>query len=96
MRKTLALLLCSIAGFLSSESHAQDYPARPVRLVVPYAAGGNADIWARILGQKLSEAFGQAFVVENKPGAPEELSALIKRELQDYARLIKDAKVPAQ
>src|ERR1700730_892353 len=48
---------------------AQDYPAKPVRVVVPYVAGGNADIWARTLSQKLTESFKQTFVVENKPGA---------------------------
>jgi tripartite-type tricarboxylate transporter receptor subunit TctC len=69
MRRTVVALLCGFAGFLVSKTHAQDYPAKPVRLVVPYAAGGNADIWARTIGQKLSEAFRQSFVVENKPGA---------------------------
>ncbi|HKC31295.1 MAG TPA: tripartite tricarboxylate transporter substrate-binding protein, partial [Burkholderiales bacterium] len=50
-------------------SHGQEYPSKPVRVVVPYVAGGAADIFARTLGQKLSEAFKQGFVVENKPGA---------------------------
>jgi tripartite-type tricarboxylate transporter receptor subunit TctC len=48
---------------------AQKYPARPVRLVVGYAAGGAADTLARIVGQALSERLGQAFVVENRTGA---------------------------
>src|SRR5207253_1321571 len=50
-------------------SSGQEYPSRPVRVVVPYVAGGAADIFARTLGQKLGEAFKQGFVVENKPGA---------------------------
>src|SRR5216117_2081568 len=50
-------------------SHGQEYPSRPVRVVVPYVAGGAADIFARTLGQKLTEALKQSFVVENKPGA---------------------------
>ena len=45
------------------------WPARPVRLVVPFAPGGFTDVTARILGQKLSQAFGQQFVIENRPGA---------------------------
>ena len=53
----------------ASSVEAQDYPAKPVRVIVPYVAGGNADIWARVLSQKLTESMKQAFVVENKPGA---------------------------
>src|SRR3954471_4510432 len=47
----------------------QAYPNRPVKLIVPFAPGGFTDVVARILGQKLSQAMGQQFVVENKPGA---------------------------
>jgi tripartite-type tricarboxylate transporter receptor subunit TctC len=50
-------------------ARAQSYPTRPVRVVVPYAAAGAADIVARLLGQWLSERFGQQFVIENRPGA---------------------------
>src|SRR5438270_8536466 len=63
--KTLALLLAIFA----CAALGQDYPTKPVRVVVPYVAGGNADIWARTLSLKLSESLKQAFVVENKPGA---------------------------
>ena len=48
---------------------AQAYPARPVRIIVGYAAGGGTDITARVIGQWLSERLGQQFVVENRPGA---------------------------
>jgi len=64
--KTLPVLLLAL---LASHAAAQDYPNKPVRVVVPYVAGGNADIWARTLAQKLTEGLRQAFVVENKPGA---------------------------
>jgi tripartite-type tricarboxylate transporter receptor subunit TctC len=63
--KILLALLFALAG----SAFAQDYPTKPVRLIVPYVAGGNADIWARTLAQKLTEAFKETFVVENKPGA---------------------------
>jgi tripartite-type tricarboxylate transporter receptor subunit TctC len=54
---------------LSIIAHAQAYPTRPVHIVVAFTAGGTTDILARSIGQQLSERLGQAFVIENKPGA---------------------------
>ena len=50
-------------------THAQDYPAKNITFIVPYAAGGNGDIRGRQIGQKLAAILGRAVIVENKPGA---------------------------
>ncbi len=62
------LALVAVAGF-SSMTHAQNYPSKSVRIIVPFAAGGPADIYARYLGQRLQEPMGQSFVIDNRPGA---------------------------
>ena len=73
-RRTLVAALASLAFigtgiFLSQQAHAQNYPNRPVKIVVPFATGGPADNYARFMAQRLQDSLGQTFVVDNKPGA---------------------------
>ena len=65
LRKILAVLAATLAA---TGAIAQNYPARPVKIIVPFAAGGPADVYARVLGEKLSRAMGQPFVIEDMPG----------------------------
>ena len=62
-------LACATLTALATSVQAQDYPNRPVKIIVPFASGGSADLIARQLGQHLSEVFKQPFVIENRPGA---------------------------
>ena len=64
----IGFAFAALAVLASSAAHAQQYPARAVRIIVPVAAGGPADIYARLAGQRLQEALGQPFVVEDRPG----------------------------
>jgi tripartite-type tricarboxylate transporter receptor subunit TctC len=72
MRKWIAAsigLALLVAGTAQGESGKGIYPDRPVRMIVPFAAGGPGDIFARLIGQKLAEQLGQQFIVEDRPGA---------------------------
>ena len=65
--KRLLFTLCALAASLSV--HAQQWPARPVKIIAPFAPGGSADTLGRIVAKKLSEQLKESFVVENRPGA---------------------------
>ena len=83
------LLAMSPAAFPSG-LQAQDYPARNVKIIVPFGAGGPADVYARVLAQHLGDAFKQSFVVENRPGAGAIIGtdAVAKSEADGYTLLM--------
>jgi tripartite-type tricarboxylate transporter receptor subunit TctC len=87
------LHLAASAAALSAASRiasAQAYPARPVRIIVGFPAGGSADILARLIGQWLSERLGQPFVIENRPGAGTTIGteAVVKAPPDGYTLLL--------
>ncbi len=65
MRRLLTVV-CGV--FLTGVLFAQDYPIKPVRIIVPFATGGPADVYARAVAQRLTESLGQSFIVDNRPG----------------------------
>ena len=81
-----AAALPTLSGFAS----AQTYPTRPVRLIVGFAAGGGADIVARLIGQWLSERLGQQFIIENRPGAGSNIAteAVVRAAADGYTLLL--------
>src|SRR5438105_10556630 len=60
--------LAALALALMPNAYADQYPSKPIRLIVPYGTGGGTDIIARLYAQKLKESWGQSVVVENRPG----------------------------
>ena len=88
MKALLALALLS----WFSVAYAQPYPSKPIRIIVPYAAGGTSDILARQIGPKLTEAWGQPVIVENKPGANGNVGAdfVAKSAPDGYTLLLTD------
>ena len=65
-RFSMAVALAALGG--AAQAQTQTYPAKPVRIIVPFAAGGPADIYARVLGRHMQETLGQSFVIEDRPG----------------------------
>ena len=65
-----AIALVAVFGFVNAlPAQAQQYPAKPIRLIVPFVAGGSADVLSRVLAQRLNQQYGQQVVVENRPGS---------------------------
>src|SRR5918911_4527656 len=73
MRRIAAAFLLAIT--VTAFAHAQEWPAKPVRFIVPSSPGGGTDIYARILAQGLSEGLKQQFIVDNRPGASGNIGA---------------------
>ncbi len=98
-RMGLKWLACAMLGAVAGSMgtvHAQDaaanYPNKPIRIIVPFAAGGASDVLSRILGKKLTESWGQSVVVENKPGGNAQIGAAMvaKSEPDGYTLLVVD------
>jgi len=69
-RRKIPLIIAALGVIaMASPAWAQEWPQKPVKIIVPFAPGGNTDSIARVIGQRLSETLGQLFVIENKPGA---------------------------
>lgn len=85
----LGLVLAAVAGFILPAA-AQDYPARNVKIIVPFGPGGSADVYARFLGQYLSESLKRSFVIENRPGAGAIIGTdeVVKAEPDGYTLLM--------
>jgi tripartite-type tricarboxylate transporter receptor subunit TctC len=82
--------IAAAAMFAACAVHAQNYPTKPIRMVVPFAPGGGADTVARTVGQKLTEALGQPVIIDNRPGAAGSIGADIvaKSPPDGYALLL--------
>src|SRR5829696_543661 len=67
-RMRTLVIAAAFAAIFAAGAHAQQYPTKPVRIIVPYTPGGGVDIMARIAAAKLTERMGTQFIVDNRPG----------------------------
>jgi tripartite-type tricarboxylate transporter receptor subunit TctC len=95
MKKTQAWLAFLLLAIVAPAVQAADYPSKPIRMIVPYVAGGAADITARVIAQKMSMSMGVAVVVENKPGANGMIGTdFVAKSAPDGYTLLLDASGP--
>ena len=81
-----------VASLLPDAGHAQAYPTKPIRLVVPFPAGGSLDVVARAIGQRLAEAWGQPVIIDNRPGAGGNIGAdLVAKSAPDGYTILEGA-----
>jgi tripartite-type tricarboxylate transporter receptor subunit TctC len=90
MRNEFALICAAVAAWGMTECRAQAYPAKPVRLIMPYPAGGSTDIIGRLIAERLTAALGQTVIVENRPGASAQIGtdATAKAPADGYTLLM--------
>src|SRR5215831_14630669 len=88
----VAYALASLLPLLPQDASAQSYPTKPIRLVVPFPAGGSLDVVARAIGQKLSEVWGQPIIIDNRPGAGGNIGAdLVAKSAPDGYTILEGA-----
>ena len=91
-RRLQNAVLAVLLALWAAGASAQTYPSKPIRLVVPFPAGGSLDVVARAIGQKLSEAWGQPVVIDNRPGAGGNIGAdLVAKSLPDGYTILEGA-----
>ena len=74
MKTTVVKIICAALLIAPAVTWAAEYPDKPVRIIVPYPPGGASDATARFIGQQLSTRLNQSFIIENKPGATEQIA----------------------
>ncbi|WP_137921032.1 tripartite tricarboxylate transporter substrate binding protein [Hydrogenophaga sp. 2FB] len=85
-----SLFVLALCMTLSTSSSAQEYPAKPIKVIVPFSAGGSVDLVARVISHKMSSAMGQQLVIENRPGAAGNIGATLvaKAPADGYTLLV--------